>query len=274
MKYSLIHIIRFCFTLSGVCLFLFILSYFFYQEGAEDTVKNQSTLSIVIDVSQSMQVEDVETMSRLDAVKQELEKRFAQEILPVGITIFAGEAQRVLPFTTQKDLLLSVLGSVDSKNLQKQGTDIVSAVKSGVEQFLPEQTGILILFSDGGEQSLGDISDIEKKVQEQEISVIIVGVGTKEGGNILLGRDVFGTPIYKTYRGQRVVSKLEDSSLRELAEKLSWEYMDFETFQKENTLWGSTKLPEKRIYISFFLAFLFWILAILVLIFQKETWKY
>lgn len=273
MKTPLTYIIRFSFLLSGIFLLLFFFSYVFSQNIGDARPKNDLGISLVIDVSQSMQVQDVDNIGRLEAVKKDLEKRFIEEWNPVWITIFAGEAQRVLPFTTQKDLVLTVLSSVDSKNLQKQGTDVVSAVAAWLRQFLPEQTGKMILFSDGGEESIGDISAIEKKVQEQNIEVVIVWVGSKNGGNILLWWDAFGSPVYKFYRWERVVSKLEDASLQELAIKLWWKYMTFKEFQRYSLL-SDSSIVQKSTDIFFYLAFIFWFVVITLFIVQKETWKY
>jgi len=75
-----------------------------------------------------MLVQDVGGQTRLYSAKQNITELLQKIPLSFGLTIFAGEAQRVLPFTSDRDLYLSVLRSVDDKNLRKQGSDLSAAL--------------------------------------------------------------------------------------------------------------------------------------------------
>jgi hypothetical protein len=46
-----------------------------------------------------------------------------------SLTIFSGEALKIIPFTFDKDLYNTFLYEVDEKNLSKQGTDILESIK-------------------------------------------------------------------------------------------------------------------------------------------------
>ena len=110
--------------------------------------------------------------------------------------------------------------------LYKDGTSLGDAIKASVErlELKAEKSKIMILITDGENTGGMNPVDAAKLAKEKDIRIYTIGVGTKEGGMIPEGRDMFGRVYYKKYRGQTVVSRLEDSELKQIAKITGGKY--------------------------------------------------
>lgn len=100
----------------------------------------QQSFAFVLDVSQSMNVQDMQGESRLDAAKEYIrDMLISSQNAQFSLTVFAGESQRILPFTQERDLFITFLSAIDSNNIQKQGTRIDLALEDAIKNFNQEE---------------------------------------------------------------------------------------------------------------------------------------
>lgn len=204
-----------------------------------DLLWSQSTsfdgnISFVVDVSKSMLSEDISSWngenSRLSTAEETIQYILSE--LPnfsYGLSVFAGEALRILPFTQDKDIFLTFLSGISSESVSVQWTDLSKALVAWIEAFTLDEAKkwwTLVLFTDGWDEVVDSstLGEIKKLLRQKHIELLVVGVGSEEGSYIPVGTDAFGEPVYKMYNWQRVVSKLDASGLRNLASSLWWTY--------------------------------------------------
>ncbi|WP_338762396.1 VWA domain-containing protein [Bernardetia sp. ABR2-2B] len=146
-----------------------------YTEGID--------IMIVMDISESMQIEDFKP-NRLEAAKM-VANNFIKGRLQdrIGIVVFAGDAFSLAPLTTDYELLYGYLEEIDFRMIQKGGTAIGSAIGVGTNRMRDSETQskVMILLTDG-ESNAGTIDPITaaKLARKYNIKIYTIGVG-KEG---------------------------------------------------------------------------------------------
>ncbi len=146
-----------------------------YTEGID--------IMIVMDISESMQIEDFKP-NRLEAAKV-VANNFIKGRLQdrIGIVVFAGDAFSLAPLTTDYELLYGYLDEIDFGMIQKGGTAVGSAIGVGTNRMRESETKskIMILLTDG-ESNAGSIDPITaaKLAYGYGVKIYTIGVG-KEG---------------------------------------------------------------------------------------------
>lgn len=169
--------------------------------GREEVKTRQkiNNVMFVLDVSNSMNAEDVEP-SRLVQAKNIIINTVSElRNDKVGIVVFAGEAQSIMPLTTDYTTLENYIGAVETSAVRVQGTDFLKAVQVAVKKFksIPKGARQIVLISDG-EDNEEVTSDAIRLAKEEGISIITVGVGLEEGA-----------PVPEYYYGQLMGYKLD-----------------------------------------------------------------
>jgi len=176
-------------------------------------------IMIVLDVSSSMNAIDLKP-NRMELVKKGL-NNFITGLTGdrVGIIVFSGIDFVQCPLTLDYEAVGFIIDSVYAGMLPKEGTALGDAIKSAIERMEEnaEKSKVMILITDG--ESLEGISPIEaaKTAKEKNIRIYTIGAGTEEGGMIPEGTDMWGRTYYKTYRGEVVVSRLDEKILKQVA---------------------------------------------------------
>jgi len=229
---------------------------------------------VMLDVSQSMQVNDMPwSLSRLQFAKNTITTLLQKEPQAKwGIGIFAGEAQGILPLTNDVNLVSTFLAGVDYQNLTKQWTRLDEAIALGTERFDTTSPwgNVLLVFSDGGEEQV-DITDKTKEIlSDLDISVYLIGIWTEVWGPIIEGVDIFWNPVVKQRQWAPVLSKLDETQLRNAATQTKWTYIhwspstvDHLASQIERTptkLQDESETTQKRTATPFFI--IVWLLAL------------
>ncbi len=209
---------------------------------------------ILLDVSLSMAAIDIQP-DRMEAIKNGL-KKFLNLLYGdrVGIITFAGIDFIQCPLTTDYDAVDMIIDGLYPGMLAKDGTYLGNAIKSAIERLMVDagKSKIMVLITDG--ENTGGLSPIDavKFAKEKEIRVYTIGVGTKEGGKIPEGQDFFGRVYYKTYQGQVVISKLDDTELKKIAEITGAKYFRltdagaFNSIVKDIKNMEENKIKEKK----------------------------
>lgn len=208
-----------------VTLFFVVCALIFQIRSLWDNRYSSGTQNIafVLDVSQSMQVQDISKSSRLAAAKEDIYGLASKNSgTDFSLTIFAWESLRVLPFTSDIWLLATILLWINSDNVVKQGSEIDGALQDAVESFWEDKSGIVVVYTDGDDEAFQISSETMTLIEAQDLEVYVVWVGTIEWGPIPTG-EVFSS--YKTYKWEIVYPKLNESWLKNLAQNIGGKYI-------------------------------------------------
>lgn len=184
-------------------------------------------LMVLLDVSKSMDAEDV-FPSRLKKAKKSivsLMDRMSGD--RIGILAFAGSAVLVSPLTSDYEAVKTFLDSVDTSLIENQGTDLEQAVdaslkamaRGGVNQRSgSESSSVFVVMSDG-ETHTEKVDKAANQAKEASTKVFSIAFGTEKGAPIPV-RDQNGElrGYKRSEGGESVVTKVETSALRTLAD--------------------------------------------------------
>ena len=179
-----------------------------------------------LDVSESMIIEDMKPLNRLQAAKQTLKKFIEGRVSDrMGLVVFSGEAYTRIPLTLDYNLLLETVESIQTSRNIKMGTALGVALGSAVTRLRQSKakSRVVILLTDG-ENNSGTI-DPETAVEIAKgygLRVYTIGIG-KDGPTRLpvfrrnsLGKKIKGyIPFY---------SKVNENLLNFIAEETGGKY--------------------------------------------------
>jgi Ca-activated chloride channel family protein len=206
---------------------LIIIAYIFLVIGIADPqvgsklekVKREGIdLMLVLDVSNSMLAEDIKP-NRLERSKMAISNLIDKlEGDRLGIIIFAGNAYKQLPLTTDYSAAKLFLSAVDTKIVPTQGTAIGEAIDMAIESFDDQEHNKAIVIITDGENHEDDAVGAAKQAAEQGIKVFTIGMGLPEGAPIPIYNN-YGTQtgFKKDRQGQTVITKLNEDMLRQIA---------------------------------------------------------
>ncbi|MBI2712777.1 MAG: VWA domain-containing protein [Bdellovibrio sp.] len=254
-------------------------------------------LMIVLDVSNSMETEDV-IPTRLKKAKH-LIKALLDRLNGdrVGLVSFAASSYVSSPLTTDLEYVLDTLDIQTPRSIQNQGTDIGQALDTALkalERGAQENSGpnpggvasrVIVLVSDG-EDHEDEAMRAAAKIKESGTKFYALGVGTEKGGPVPI-RDENGTiQGFKRDRvGQPVMSTFHPDFLTQLAAEGGGKYWNVSTSEEElneliQDLGGLDRTDfaerkflvyEDRFQIPLFLAFLLLILELSLPARKKTT---
>ena len=150
-------------------------------------------IMLVIDISESMQIEDFKP-NRLVAAKKVardfIQGRFQDRI---GIVIFSGDAYSLSPLTTDYDLLYSYIDDITGDMIESRGTAIGSALAVATNRMRESESNskVLILLSDG-DNTAGNIDPITAAQLGAAYNIKMYTIGIGKEGRVPFGKDFFG----------------------------------------------------------------------------------
>jgi Uncharacterized protein containing a von Willebrand factor type A (vWA) domain len=182
---------------------------------------------ICVDLSKSMDAYDI-APTRLEKIKYEMKKIVeAFNSDRIGIIIFSSEAFMQCPLTYDQNALNLFIETMNSGLVPSSGTDFGPPLKMALSKISSEEgssaqqkSKVIILISDGedfGEQT----SEVANEIEENDIKLFTLGIGTEEGGQIRSGQG------FKTdQQGNTVISKLNPAALKSLASQTNGQYFE------------------------------------------------
>lgn len=186
--------------------------------GEAGVTAGSRNLLLALDVSRSMETQDV-SPSRLEEARAAAFELI--EALPedkIGLIIFSGEADLVVPLTYDHTALRDALEQVDRTWAPGGGTDFNKVLRKALQDFersAPEGTNALVLLSDG-EDTTDSGTSLANEAKEKQLLVIAVGIGTEAGGPI---PDPAGeNGLWQDAEGKHVISKRDTASLQQFAQ--------------------------------------------------------
>jgi Ca-activated chloride channel family protein len=197
--------------------------------GSEEVKTKQKINNVIfpLDVSNSMNSQDIQP-NRLDEAKNIIINTMGKmRNDKVGIVVFAGEANSIMPLTTDFSAAQTYIGGIETNIVKTQGTDFLAGMTTVFEKFkdIPKGSRKVVILSDG-EDNEGNEKPAIKLAQKEGITAITVGIGSEEGAPI--PEYVFGQLMgYKTdVNGQTVISKRQDTALQNIASETDGTYVD------------------------------------------------
>lgn len=192
----------------------------FYQEVSRKGVD----IVIVLDVSQSMMVEDIKP-SRLERAKREIYD-FLQVVTGdrIGLVAFAGAAFIQCPLTLDYAALNMFLESLTPDLIPVPGTDLGAAIEMGMSAFdFESETDKVIFLITDGEDNEEDGLKAAKVAAKKGVKIFLLGMGENTGGPIPEEDNAGG--FKKDSSGKLILSKLDEESLRKIADITGGRYV-------------------------------------------------
>lgn len=196
--------------------------------GSKKEVKSiGKDIMICVDLSKSMDAFDIQP-TRLEKVKNEMKKLVAAFSSDrIGLIIFGTEAFMQCPLTYDQNALNLFIETMNTGLVPVGGTDFGPALRMALDKLTSESNAVtdtkskvIILISDG--EDFGQNTDeYVREIDNRDIRLFSLGVGTEKGGNIYAGNGV-----KKDRDGNTVVTRLNSRSMRAIADKTKGQYFE------------------------------------------------
>lgn len=183
-------------------------------------------IMICVDLSKSMDAFDIQP-TRLEKIKFEMYKivnAFSSD--RIGVIIFSSEAFMQCPLTFDQNALNLFIESMNTGLVPSSGTDFGPPLRMAMKKMEEDNANteakskVIILISDG-EDFGEDTADAAQEIEDEDIKLFTLGIGTENGGQIRSGSG------YKMDKnGNVVISKLNSTSLMALASKTGGKYFE------------------------------------------------
>jgi len=275
IKYSLMRFIpNLLFTIS---IILIILSLARPQKSNEkvDRWSEGIDIMLVIDISESMQIEDF-SPNRLESAKSVaknfIDGRFQDRI---GLVVFSGESYSRCPLTSDYKLLKKYIDEINFDLISTRGTAIGSAIAIATNRMRESKskTKILILLSDG-DNTAGNIDPKTASGIAKAYGIKIYSIAIGKNGKVPFGKDYFGRPRY-------VENSLDEKNLRDIAKITEGKFYrasnnkSLENIFTEIDKFEKSEIKENRYKntVDYYQYYLLWgIIFILLFIITKSTY--
>ena len=216
---------RWVLTSSAIAAFLVIVALAgpSWQRIPSPVFRNESALVIALDLSRSMDAEDIKPSRLIRArykIADILKKRKDGQ---TALLVYSGAAFTVTPLTDDTETIASQLTALTTDIMPSEGDNAELVLNKAVDLFKQAglQKGQILLVTDG--------VDVDKTKSAatalENYSLSILGIGTTEGAPIALSSGGF----LKDERGSIVIPKLNTSDLAKLAQQGNGVYQSIST---------------------------------------------
>ncbi len=183
-----------------------------WQRLPSPVFRNESALVIALDLSRSMDAEDIKP-SRLIRARYKIADILKQrKDGQTALLVYAGDAFTVTPLTDDTETIDSQLSALTTDIMPSEGNNTSIVLEKAVELFKQSglQKGQILLVTDSvdSDKTLATVKALDN------YTLSILGVGTTEGAPVALPEGGF----LKDEQGTIVVPKLDASALAKLAQ--------------------------------------------------------
>lgn len=271
---------KFILTITAFVLLVFALANPQVGSKIEEVKQVGIDVYIVLDVSLSMQAEDIKP-SRLEKAKHSISK-LIQRLRGdrIGLVIFSGDAYIQFPLTTDYSAANLFLTAVDVNSVPQPGTAIAAAIELANKSFKgEEETKKAVVVITDGEDHEGDLDKAVTEAVDNGISIYAIGLGSPSGVPIpVVDNSGKNIGYKKDNKGEVVLTKLDETTLKEITEKGNGSYYRGSNTEDEleeiyndlskieETEFGATKVTEyeDRYYYLLFPAILLLLLEFFI----------
>jgi Ca-activated chloride channel family protein len=191
-----------------------------YQEVSQKGVD----IIILVDVSPSMLVEDIQP-NRLERARREiLDLLRVVQGDRIGLVSFSGAAFVQCPLTLDYVALQMFLSALESGLIPVPGTDLGAAIKTGLSAFDDKSAAdrVMLLITDG-EDNEGQGLQMAKEAAVKGVRIFVFGIGDPSGGPIPAQHGKGG--FLKDDAGNLILSKLDETGLERIADRTGGVYV-------------------------------------------------
>jgi Ca-activated chloride channel family protein len=185
----------------------------------EEVKREGVDIFIALDVSNSMKAEDIKP-NRLESAKRQIALLLDKlQNDRIGLIVFAGDSYLQLPLTSDYSAARLFLNAIDVDIVPIQGTAIGSAIRLAMKSFVEgeEKHKVIIVITDG-ENHEDDAVSAAKEAVKQGVVIHTIGMGSPLGGPIPIYQGRIQVGFKKDNQGNVVITKLDETVLREIAE--------------------------------------------------------
>ena len=182
-----------------------------------------SDLMVVVDVSESMQASDYPPSRMVQAKRELLDLLDVLQGERLGLVAFSGVSHLLCPLTSDYGAFSIFLDYLDADLIPVPGTDLYAGLSKALEGFSEESSRhrSILLITDG-ENHGKSLDDVLEKAKSSNTEIYVVGIGSSEGAPIPLPD---GRGFQKDSGGKIILSKLDESSLRQIAKQTNGLYV-------------------------------------------------
>jgi hypothetical protein len=158
---------QFFLTLS-ICFIIIALAQPVFGKKKVKGVSKSLEIAICLDISNSMNVRDLQGQSRIEVAKRTIGGLINQlSGEKIGLCVFAGDAMVQLPLTSDYQTAQLFTEEIQSSYISNQGTNIIEALETSVLMFSKNNEPKCILMISDGEDHENQQSEIYNFIREQ-----------------------------------------------------------------------------------------------------------
>ena len=186
-----------------------------WEQDRPDFLQNRAPLIIAIDLSPSMDANDVQP-TRLEAAKHKLHDLIQRRAGARNALIaYAGSAHLVLPPTDDPALLDTFIQALGTDLIGKPGKNVGAVIDQAKRLLAAEKNpGTLLLITDGADTSA--LAGLDQQLDDSALQVLILAVGSEDGGIL---HDANGQPRTDS-NGRPALGRFDQAALKLLASTL------------------------------------------------------
>lgn len=190
-------------------------------QGFFELKKEGLDIYFLIDTSKSMLVEDIQPdrITRAKRIIGDIINKLEGDRL--GFIPFSSDAYIQMPLTDDYNLAHMFLDVIDTNMIGGGGTNIEAAINLAYKSFGKTSSSdkVVIIISDGEEHEIDSIKAAQN-IDDKNLKIYTIGVGTKKGGLIPIYSDNKNkaSGYMKDHAGNFVTSSLYSDTLQKLAQ--------------------------------------------------------
>lgn len=234
---------RFQLPLTGLGLILVLLAAARPRWGkiSERVPVTDRNVVVALDVSRSMLARDVRP-NRLERAKSDIVDLIdSLDGDRCALVAFRRSAVALSPLTTDEGFLRDALKSVSSVSAPAGETNIGGAIKTSLKLIsqmdgkdgATARSSAIVIISDGGDLK-GTVLDEAREAKKRGVPIFTIGIGDPENPSPVF--DDEGD--YVMYEGEKVMTRLEEECLREVADVSGGRYVPLATAATAKTTLG------------------------------------
>jgi len=176
--------------------------------------EDEAPLIIALDLSLEMNAVDVQP-SRLERAKQKVRDLLTERSgARTALLAYSGSAHMILPLTDDSQITEMYLASLTPDIMPEQGKNTAEALALAEEMLSQELTpGTVLFFTNAIDEE--HIPAFVDHSQESQNAVMVLGMGTTQGGPIPTGRNM----VLTDPEGNRIISTLDREGLEALSQE-------------------------------------------------------
>tara|TARA_Y100001949_G_C15982814_1_gene329132 strand:+ start:363 stop:2090 length:1728 start_codon:yes stop_codon:yes gene_type:complete len=191
-----------------------------WQQVEQPSLTRADPLVILLETTPAMLATDVRP-SRLEQAKRKiLDLLQTRQDAQTAVVVFAGSAHTLVPLSNDMATTQNLLDALQPDLMPEPGHRADLAVAQGIALLQQGANGAGRLLLIGSSLSEPERVSIEQQLEENEQSLLLLGIGTEQGAPIPLEDGSF----LKDDKGSIVIPRLDDNAMRRFASQIGGRY--------------------------------------------------